>query len=383
MSSASPESTIYSADRRSFIKKVGFVTAAAGVGGVLAGQHLGILPESSAASSKRKGKRLHPSTTADVTTCQCCNLNAFGNIAIFTGCCQLCIDSPICGHEITGVLPARVQGCGAFYTCGANLGGSVPGGIYCSCCCCLHPNGRAVLNLTNHSTSPYAIGISSVTENVGHPIPSSPVAVFGLADKGAALYGNSVTGIGVKGTSCGPVTADFSNNGNGSDKTAGIQISSGCSVPVVWNAGVGGAGDAHGLTNGQFFLGHCGPKMVLATCGRVGIGTTTPNATLQVNGGVSVGAKIVTKTYPMTSSDFAILVNADAKALKVMLPSAGNTGQVVLVKKIDSSTNKVTLDALSGNSIEGLGTVTLSEQYDSMTLIAGGNGVWYILSNAA
>jgi hypothetical protein len=199
---------------------------------------------------------------------------------------------------------------------------------------------------------------------------------------GIGVLGSSVSGIAIKGTSCGPVTGSFSNNGKAKDKTAGIQIQNGCSTPVAWNAGVGGAGDGHGVTNGQFFFGHCGPKMVLAPCGKVGIGTIAPNATLQVNGGISVGTRILTNSYMMTNSDFAILANASSKAITITLPPASNTGQVVHVKKIDASTHAVMVARSGKDTIEGTGSKSLSSQYQSLMLIAGGDGVWYILSSA-
>jgi hypothetical protein len=122
--------------------------------------------------------------------------------------------------------------------------------------------------------------------------------------------------------------------------------------------------------------------MVLNKCGKVGIGTIAPNATLQVNGGVSVGTRVQTSDYMMTNSDFAIFANAGVRSITIKLPSASNTGQVVHIKKIDSSKNKVTVERQSTDTIEGKTSETLASEFASSTLIAGGNGFWYILSNA-
>jgi hypothetical protein len=151
-----------------------------------------------------------------------------------------------------------------------------------------------------------------------------------------------------------------------------------CSVPLAARAYSGKQ-----TANLQEWQKACGSELSVVTRnGWLGIGTGTPNTTLQVNGGFSVGTKMVTKNFSMTSSDFAVLVNAGVEALKVTLPTADNTGQVVLVKKVDASANDVTVNALIGNTIEGKSSMTLSAQYDSVTLIAGGNGVWYIQSSA-
>jgi hypothetical protein len=84
----------------------------------------------------------------------------------------------------------------------------------------------------------------------------------------------------------------------------------------------------------------------------------------------------------MTTSDFAIFVNSGSGKVKITLPPASTTGQMVHIKKIDASKNLVTVAAAGTDKIEGSSSWTLSAQFHSLTLIAAGNGVWYILSNA-
>ena len=121
---------------------------------------------------------------------------------------------------------------------------------------------------------------------------------------------------------------------------------------------------------------------VVDDAGNFGIGTSAPKTTLQVNGGVS--AKIATKTgnYTMTPSDFAILANATSAAVKITLPSASTAGMVVHVKKVDTTTNVVTIAGAGTDKIEGAASKVLSKKYASFTLIADGTSTWYILSNA-
>lgn len=70
-----------------------------------------------------------------------------------------------------------------------------------------------------------------------------------------------------------------------------------------------------------------------------------------------------------------------AQSLPSMVKVETNTGMLVFIKKIDATTNTVTIFRAGTDTIESLPTQTLSTQNSSLTLIGGGSGVWYILSN--
>ena len=92
---------------------------------------------------------------------------------------------------------------------------------------------------------------------------------------------------------------------------------------------------------------------------------------------------IVTKTsaYTITLNDDTVLGNATSAAFTVTLPtSVGNTGKKYVIKKVDSSTNAVTIGTTSSQTIDGNTTYALSNQWGGVTLQSDGSN-WLIIGN--
>ena len=71
--------------------------------------------------------------------------------------------------------------------------------------------------------------------------------------------------------------------------------------------------------------------------GNVGIGTTTPSTTLDVNGGISMPVKVVTNDYAATTNDYTIVANMQNNVninLKIYLP-ASTEGRIINVVGIN------------------------------------------------
>jgi hypothetical protein len=115
----------------------------------------------------------------------------------------------------------------------------------------------------------------------------------------------------------------------------------------------------------------------------VGINTQTPNATLHVEGSVSMKIVTVTANYDMTSgtnSDLhTLLCNNTTGSITVTLPAvASSAGRVYHIKKISGAGNDVVIDGSSSETIDGANTYTLDIQYEAVTVVCDGTA-WYIV----
>lgn len=107
----------------------------------------------------------------------------------------------------------------------------------------------------------------------------------------------------------------------------------------------------------------------------------TPLTTLGTVGVLSVdnlivGTLLKTANYVMTNNDSNILVDASAGDVTITLPPIIN-GAGVSISKVDSSLNKVIIDGYLSETINGTLTVSITSQYDSVSLLGYGSS-WHI-----
>lgn len=83
--------------------------------------------------------------------------------------------------------------------------------------------------------------------------------------------------------------------------------------------------------------------------------------------------------YTTVATDEVILVDASGAARTITLIAAASVaGRVLRIKKIDSSTNAVTIDGNSDETIDGAATYKLVHQYHHIEIISDGSN-WHIL----
>jgi hypothetical protein len=89
---------------------------------------------------------------------------------------------------------------------------------------------------------------------------------------------------------------------------------------------------------------------------------------------------IATKTAAYTATPGQLVpVDASGGAVTATMPAATTAGQTIVVKKIDSSVNAVTVVPAGTDVINASATTLLLEmQYDSATLVSNGAGAWIV-----
>ncbi len=81
----------------------------------------------------------------------------------------------------------------------------------------------------------------------------------------------------------------------------------------------------------------------------------------------------------MIWADETILADASSAAITVTLPDpASYPDEALSIKKIDSSANAVTVAPHGSETIDGAASVTLANQWDSVTVKSDGTN-WYEL----
>ena len=118
-------------------------------------------------------------------------------------------------------------------------------------------------------------------------------------------------------------------------------------------------------------------RLLVNSTGSVGIGTTSPNSILNVNGSLSTAYVAKTANYTATISDYAI--NCTANTFQITLPTAvGITGRNYIIK--NSGTGVITVGTTSSQTIDGATTYSLGTQYKYVHVVSDGAN-WIITAN--
>ncbi len=277
------------------------------------------------------------------------------------------------GVHGTSTTDYAVFGCSS---CNVGVGGS--GKLYGVQGCALNNCGRhvGVVGSTGHGAGSAGVagyatgGCTRCTAHVTAGVYGQSDSLLGQGVSGVSLAGCCSVGVGVIGRSCGSC-------GIGVKGVAGRP----CTVPIV------ASGASGQFANLQQWEKGATTVSVVNKCGWLGIGTSSAPTTLRVAGSISAKVASPTTAYKMGATDFAVFASASSGAFTVTLPPASTaTGMIVLIKKMDTSSNSVTVaGAGSGTTqdyIEGSASRALKKQYDSLQLISNGGHEWMIFAGS-
>lgn len=113
---------------------------------------------------------------------------------------------------------------------------------------------------------------------------------------------------------------------------------------------------------------------------QVGIETTDPKSTLDVQG--SLGFKVTTITTPTTLNQTHNIVLCDNGPYMVMIPPANsNTGKVYYIKNIDVDGDDIAIVPFGSEKIEGTTGYTLNAYKQSIRIVCDGSN-WHIIEES-
>jgi hypothetical protein len=104
------------------------------------------------------------------------------------------------------------------------------------------------------------------------------------------------------------------------------------------------------------------------------------NSSVTINKGIFLNQNLVTANYTIKSTDTIVLSSGGLNtALTLTLPAASsNNGMQVIIKKVDLSTQPVTIRAAGSDNIESTTTIKLSAPFSGVKLVANSAAnLWY------
>jgi hypothetical protein len=103
----------------------------------------------------------------------------------------------------------------------------------------------------------------------------------------------------------------------------------------------------------------------------------------QVNANSVVSSVITKSSYTVGLTDGYLFVNATAGPVTILMPFASTKRRrLIVIKKTDTSANAVTVQAKTGDTIDGAATQSLSTANACLTLVSDTTTHWWITSRA-
>ena len=115
-----------------------------------------------------------------------------------------------------------------------------------------------------------------------------------------------------------------------------------------------------------------------ASIDNVGINTSTPNSSLQVEGSISKPIASKTTNYTLNDEDYTILLDGTSNTVTATLPTAvGITGRIYNIKCIDD-TNQCDIDPDGIEEIDSNNANFILTKHETITIQSDGSNWWII-----
>lgn len=118
---------------------------------------------------------------------------------------------------------------------------------------------------------------------------------------------------------------------------------------------------------------------VAGVSAQVGVGTTSPNSTLDVRGSLATAYRSFTANSTASISDNMLVFTGTAAATLTLPDAAGCAGRSYWIKNVSSNTSLLTIATTSSQTIEGLVSWLLDEFNEGIHVVSNGAN-WYITS---
>ena len=124
-------------------------------------------------------------------------------------------------------------------------------------------------------------------------------------------------------------------------------------------------------------------RVSIASDGKVGIGTTSPNSTIQIIGSFSCQITIVTSTTTLNETHHKILINNGATNITITLPNALTCiGREYVFSRTAGSTGTIRIVGGAGNQIQSLaGTIGATTTLGAHNATGAGLGHYFTAVN--
>ena len=97
-------------------------------------------------------------------------------------------------------------------------------------------------------------------------------------------------------------------------------------------------------------------------------------APVNFGGSITQPVRTITTDYVVTNFDRMIFADTTSNGITIYLPSATTTaGRELIIQRVVSGANPLTIQAYTGETVEGSGSVTLSVAGDTITIISNGS----------